>query len=591
LTSGGVEGAKKKKRSGKKGDRENHFSLQLKVRNSQIADALEGAKKILAFAKKEKVVEPMLISLRGMVQKLEGHHRNLKKVEAKAAQADANQKLVYGEGRDNATPETGENSATPDGHEASEDAISFSVGARRTKPLKPSMQAKTCNFKTFQAADFQNDYYNGKVDINTPFKIVGADAELQRLREKWTLSNFRAKENSTIKYLSPMMAKMMHEGQRDPEQAQTVEMLQPQLVKPAEYFAQCFGQKKKTGTETEYCEQKVPLLHFGDEEYLNGFSIDAVGGIALKQVMDVASRALLKEINTNPGLDKFVHEAKKFEETLKAKDTRQIVFGPAGSGTQMSYTGVPLLDSLVHGARRYFVMSPNKRKELLAKMDGQFGTAFNFFEDQYAELQDDHGLKTDAKDGVWECSQEAGEIVYIPVGSFRTVVNMQDSVSFSQELLLHVSHVQAFVEASLWRPQQQRWNAGICLNEKQIDSMPGLKKMGIAGHELVSAIEDQLDTPQKANNMILESVLVCKGAMSLAPSLPAEATICGMAYAGCIRKLKKNFEQLQLDIPGWLSREMKAIEKADKKADKKKAAKGQKKKKKKGKKPKGKNEL
>ena len=72
--------------------------------------------------------------------------------------------------------------------------------------------------------------------------------------------------------------------------------------------------------KTEYCEQKVPLLHFGDEEYLNGFSIDAVGGIALKQVMDVASRALLKEINTNPGLDKFVHEAKKFEETLKAKD-------------------------------------------------------------------------------------------------------------------------------------------------------------------------------------------------------------------------------------------------------------------------------
>ena len=111
--------------------------------------------------------------------------------------------------------------------------------------------------------------------------------------------------------------------------------------------------------------------------------------------------------------------------------------------------------------------------------------------------------------------------------------------------------------------------------------------MGIAGHELVSAIEDQLDTPQKANNMILESVLVCKGAMSLAPSLPAEATICGMAYPGCIRKLNKNFEQLKLDIPGWLSREVKAIEKADKK----KAAKGQKKKKKKGKKPKGKNEL
>ena len=53
-----------KKRSKKKKNALNHFSLQLKVKSTQIEDTLNGAKKLLEYGKKEKIAEPLLISLR-----------------------------------------------------------------------------------------------------------------------------------------------------------------------------------------------------------------------------------------------------------------------------------------------------------------------------------------------------------------------------------------------------------------------------------------------------------------------------------------------------------------------------------------------
>ena len=80
--------AKKRGRKKKK-DQTNHFSMQLKVPESKIGLTLEDAKKLLEFGKKEKMGQPLLISLRSVVQKLEGKHRTQKKKEAKAAEAEA----------------------------------------------------------------------------------------------------------------------------------------------------------------------------------------------------------------------------------------------------------------------------------------------------------------------------------------------------------------------------------------------------------------------------------------------------------------------------------------------------------------------
>ena len=138
----------------------------------------------------------------------------------------------------------------------------------------------------------------------------------------------------------------------------------------------------------------------------------------------------------------------------------------------MSYTGVPNLDGLVHGARRIFVMSQAQEKKF--KQEEGYGTAFNFFEDKYSELKDDLGLEINAKKKIWECSQEAGEIVYVPVGYFRTSLSLQDSISYNQDLLMHVGHVNEWVQAALWQPQQQVWTAAVCLKEKDIMKLPNI---------------------------------------------------------------------------------------------------------------------
>ena len=85
---------------------------------------------------------------------------------------------------------------------------------------------------------------------------------------------------------------------------------------------------------------------------------------------------------------------------------------------------------------------------------------------ELSELKDDEGLKVSAKDKIWECSQEAGEIIYVPVGNFRTSLSLQDSISYNLDLLMHVGHVNEWVKAALWQPQSQIWTAAVCLKEK-----------------------------------------------------------------------------------------------------------------------------
>ena len=342
-------------------------------------------------------------------------------------------------------------------------------------------------------------------------------------------------------------------------------MLQPQMVLPAEYFAKCFGNTKKTGTDTEYCEQIVPALHFGDDDIIDGFSMEAVGGIALKSVMDVATRKLLRAIKSGSknGISDLVDNEGNFNAQYQAKDSRKIRFGPAGQWyKKMSYTGVPNLDGLVHGARRIFVMSQAQEKKF--KQEEGYGTAFNFFEDKYSELKDDLGLEINAKKKIWECSQEAGEIVYVPVGYFRTSLSLQDSISYNQDLLMHVGHVNEWVQAALWQPQQQVWTAAVCLKEKDIMKLPNMDKYSqmISPNDLVRAFNRQLDSHKKMNEMILQAVLVCKGVISIEL---ASKNLCGLVYPKCINRLAKNLKGMKLKAPDWLKAEKRIAKKLSKK--------------------------
>ena len=79
--------------------------------------------------------------------------------------------------------------------------------------------------------------------------------------------------------------------------------------------------------------------------------------------------------------------------TLARGASRFLVFGPAGSGEQLRQEGMPFVDGLVHGKRRWFLMAPKDFSTLREKAKDTLepASAFMFFEQQLEELVDDHG--------------------------------------------------------------------------------------------------------------------------------------------------------------------------------------------------------
>ena len=87
---------------------------------------------------------------------------------------------------------------------------------------------------------------------------------------------------------------------------------------------------------------------------------------------------------------------------MEKMSSRRIVFGPPGSGSSMAQIGMPFAEALVHGRRRWFLMKAEAYIKLKEKAGDDFqpGAAFSFFEDMYAELEEEFGMKASADAGL-----------------------------------------------------------------------------------------------------------------------------------------------------------------------------------------------
>lgn len=92
-------------------------------------------------------------------------------------------------------------------------------------------------------------------------------------------------------------------------------------------------------------------------------------------------------------LQTLVSDQADIKATLARGASRFLVFGPAGSGEQLRQEGMPFVDGLVHGKRRWFLMAPKDFSTLREKAKDTLepASAFMFFEQQLEELVDDHG--------------------------------------------------------------------------------------------------------------------------------------------------------------------------------------------------------
>ena len=530
------KGKKKKNKHGAraindKAVRTKAYSLNMKIEEGAEAAARADIEAILAMAKASDdfSTEPLLVMLRSASLKLQSTLRDREKKAARDAERKRKQQEKWGAEAGTASAEA-----------AAAAGPVFTKDQRKSRELKGSMSSSgRCTMPTFTKASLAEAFASGTVNLELPFMVRDATDNLAGLQEEWTSDNLRQKKygNVQIQYLNAKMAKiaMSQNGQaqladKDDENAQAMEVLQPEIVDFKEYFAKCFSSRKRPGPDTEHCEQDINALRLG-RDFMGQYALSAFGPIGHRQDMDSRIFEALYKADEDGSLAKLVGAKDKTQivlDEMEKMSSRRIVFGPSGSGSSMAQIGMPFAEALVHGRRRWFLMKAEAYMKLKEKAGNDFqpGAAFGFFEDMYAELEEEFGMKASAEAGLYECDQGPGDVIFAPSGLVRTSMSLSDAISYKQELLIDEAQVAQYVDARVWQPMRQQWGAAACfINPKKsiakqttkigkaLDTkLGGLQQIGIDGEYLASAIGQQLRGVDDVLGMLLPVSLTCHGA-------------------------------------------------------------------------------
>eukprot|EP00946_MAST-07B_sp_MAST-7B-sp1_P004736 g4736.t1 len=560
---------KRRKRGGKakgkkindKAVRSRAYSLNMKIEEGKEAAARADIDKILEMAKSSDsfTTEPLLVMLRSASLKLQSTLRDREKKAARDAERKRKQQEKWGS-------EAKAKDAAPAGPV-------FTKDQRKSRELKGSMSSNgRCTMQEYTKTTLAKAFADGTVDLESPFMVRDATDDLAGLQEEWTSDNLRQKKykNVKIQYLNAKMAKiaMSRNGQaqladKDDENAQAMEVLQPEIVDFTEYFAKCFSSRKRPGPDTEHCEQDINALRLG-RDFMGQYALSAFAPIGHRQEMDSRIFEALYNADKNGMLAKIVGTEEKAQRVLAQMEkmsSRRIVFGPSGSGSSMAQIGMPFAEALVHGRRRWFLMKAEAYIKLKEKAGDDFqpGAAFSFFEDMYAELEEEFGMKASADAGLYECDQGPGDIIYVPSGLVRTSMSLSDAISYKQELLIDEDQVAQYVNARVWEPMRQQWGAAACfINPKKsiakqtrklgkaLDSkLGGLEEIGINGEYLATAISQQLGRVDDLLDMLLPVSLTCHGAAM------SDQNRCTSIKADCDTAMRKFAKMRKTKVP-WL---------------------------------------
>lgn len=577
VPANGKRKAKRKKSTGKgkiktfndKAVRSRAYSLNMKIEEGKEKAAKADIDAMVDFAKGLETfsTEPLLVMLRSASLKLQAALRDREKRKEREAARKAKQKAKWG-------AEAVEKSAGPQ----------FTKDQRRSRELKGSMSSMgRCTMKEYTSESLRSAFAAGEVNLEAPFMVRNATDGLTNLQKEWTSDNLRQNKYKAvqIQYLNAKMAKiaMSQNGQatladKDDNKAQAMEVLQPEIVDFKEYFAKCFSSKKRPGPDTEHCEQDINALRMG-RDFMGQYSLSAFKPVGHRQEMDSRIFEALYQADKDGSLAKIFgsnEKANRVIEEMEKMSSRRIVFGPSGSGSSMAQIGMPFAEALVHGKRRWFLMTTNAYIKLKEKAGDDFqpGAAFGFFEDMYAELEEEFGMKASADAGLYECDQGPGDVIFVPAGLVRTSMSLSDAISYKQELLIDEEQVAQYVDARIWQPMRQQWGAAACfINPKKPISkqtskigkaletkLGGLRQIGLAGDYLASAFSEQMSGVDDILGMLYPVSLTCHGASI------SEKNRCAAIKTDCDSKVKKIAKMRKTKI-SWLA---KANEKGKSKA-------------------------
>ncbi len=133
-----------------------------------------------------------------------------------------------------------------------------------------------------------------------------------------------------------------------------------------------------------------------------------------------------------------------------AVQDRYLITGPAGAGgfPHTDVSNQSFWNALVHGRKRWFFLSGAHRDRLLqhdpvtaASWTTSNTTAYDWFNSGWAENiaagwgYEGTGVAQLAGRHWWECYQDPGDLVYGPGGTMHAVLSLDDTLSFSEQML------------------------------------------------------------------------------------------------------------------------------------------------------------
>ena len=334
-----------------------------------------------------------------------------------------------------------------------------------TPPIRRTSDTGVCNVARYTPAELTAKMLQSSFDLQrllaAPFIVrtemgggddrANEDPLVLRLRTAWTAEILeRDNKDVRVRYFNPVLAKAQREqdGPASETVAAAKEEFVPEDISFETFFKYCYGASKRPGTETEHCEQTLPaaLLDNNITEHQFAFmrAPSPTSILGLRQRMEAVLVKTLEQHDVVDEIAPLLTSSKSDNGSALAEGfrTRQLaglssfmVLGPSGSGEQRR-DAASVIDALVHGERRWFMMGEKElvRFLALAGSDFQPASAFVFFEDQLAALKEEWGLLVHLDDQqartntVWQVSAEfaprsppRARALSLPVSSARAV--------------------------------------------------------------------------------------------------------------------------------------------------------------------------
>jgi len=440
---------------------------------------------------------------------------------------------------------------------------SFTDASIGVKALK-SDGAKKCNIKKYPSTEIGALLEAGKIDLKKPFIVTGGVPGLEEQKALFTSDILMKNTVSQLRYLSPVKAKERRSFDQQQQQVPDDEQLEYSMVSVEKYFVNCFNHKAKPdfrksgGADTEHCEQQVPAAYLTNSS--EGFRFTTTAAtLGWLQKLDQGRSEFLSRVQD---LQPLVNPKVELSGSLAKGSSRYLVFGPSGSGEQLRQEGTPFVDGLVHGKRRWFLMSPKDFLNLRDKAADVLepASAFMFFEQQLEELVEEHGLGG-KKMKFWECNQNPGEVIYIPGDTIMTSLSMVDSFSHKHHVATSMSGVLAKVNSAIWAPESGQIPYGFqyasCFDGIDLNRAGETlgSNMNPMQGQIIGGIMSQYYGNHEGQNMLIINVLSECTAVFRAEGLDPAKSYCPRVWGQCVSQLESNAKKMGKGLPAWVSKD------------------------------------